>query len=160
MRIQSLGRTALVGLLAGVFLATSPALAEEMATVRMLNVGSDGQATVFEPAIIRVAPGASADFIAEDFGHDAVAVADLIPTGAEKFVGYKNADLSVTFDQEGVYVYECTSHQGAGMIGIVVVGDAKANLAEIESKFRASASLSDKSKDKLQLLLEHVKTGS
>ncbi|MBX7489789.1 hypothetical protein K3177_14875 [Qipengyuania sp. GH25] len=138
---------------------TTPAYAEEAAEVRMLNVGSDGEATVFEPDIIRVAQGASADFIAEDFGHDAVAVAGLIPAGAEKFEGYKNADLSVTFEKEGVYVYECTSHAGAGMIGLVVVGDANANLADIERQYQAS-SLSDRAKSKLQTLLERVKTGA
>ena len=137
---------------------TAPAVAEEPAEVLMLNVGSNGEASVFEPAIIRVAPGASADFIAEDFGHDAVAVSGLIPDGAAAFQGYKNADLSVTFEEEGVYVYECTSHAGAGMIGVVVVGDPNANLARIESDYRTS-SLSDRAKTKLQQLLERVKTG-
>jgi len=147
--------------LVAVALVVAPATAQDSAApqVRMLNVGSNGQATVFEPEIIRVAPGTSTDFIAEDFGHDAVAVEGLIPAGAEAFAGYKNADLSVTFEAQGVYVYECTAHQGAGMIGLVVVGDPKANLDSVIAAYRANPKLSDKAKDKLALLLERVKTG-
>ena len=144
-------------------IALSPLGGEALAApaeVKMLNVGSDGEATEFEPAIIWVGPGTSADFIAEDFGHDAVAVAGLIPEGAEKFEGYKNSDLSVTFEQEGVYVYECTSHQGAGMIGVVVVGNANTNLSAIEAAYSGNAVLSKKAKEKLQLLLERVKAGA
>lgn len=147
--------------LAAIALVVAPATAQDGGTpqVRMLNVGSNGQATVFEPEIIRVAPGTSTDFIAEDFGHDAVAVEGLIPAGAEAFAGYKNADLSVKFEAQGVYVYECTAHQGAGMVGVVVVGDPKANLDSVIANYRNSPKLSDKAKDKLALLLERVKTG-
>jgi pseudoazurin len=139
-----------------------PARAEGDAApqVRMLNVGSNGQATVFEPEIIHVAPGTSADFIAEDFGHDAVAVEGLIPAGAQAFAGYKNADLSVKFEAQGVYVYQCTAHQGAGMVGLVVVGDPKPNLDAVIASYRSNPKLSEKAKDKLALLLERVKTGS
>lgn len=148
-----------ISLLAFAGIATPASADEGPAQVKMLNVGSNGEATVFEPAIIRVAAGTSADFIAEDFGHDAVAVDGLIPAGAEAFAGYKNADLNVKFEKEGVYVYECTAHQGAGMIGVVVVGDAKANLDRIVATYRNNPKLSDKAKDKLALLLERVKTG-
>ena len=139
--------------------ASELAFAQEHAaasTVKMLNVGSDGRATVFEPEIVRVSPGASADFIAEDFGHDAAAVDGLIPQGAEKFAGYKNADVSVKFDVEGVYVYQCTSHQAAGMIGLVIVGNPRANLDAILASYRSNPALSDRDKEKLQILLERV----
>src|SRR5512139_809398 len=137
--------------LAGTAALVVPAAAQDNAapTVKMLNVGSNGQATVFEPEIIRVAPGTFTDFIAEDFGHDAVAVQGLIPTGAEAFAGYKNADLTVKFETQGVYVYQCTAHQGAGMVGLVVVGDSKANLDAVIANYRTNPKLSDKAKDKL-----------
>lgn len=139
----------------------SPAAADDTASeVKMLNVGSNGEPTVFEPEIIRVAPGTLTDFIAEDFGHDAVAVEGLIPAGAERFEGYKNADLNVQFDVEGVYVYECTSHQGAGMVGLVIVGDAGKNLDAVLGSYRTNAHLSDKAKDKLQILLGRVQSGN
>lgn len=152
---------ALIVFLVGTATPIAPTAAQDNAAaqVKMLNVGSTGQATVFEPEIIRVAPGTSADFIAEDFGHDAVAVAGLIPAGAEAFAGYKNADLTVKFEKQGIYVYECTAHQGAGMIGLVVVGDPKANLDIIVANYRSNPKLSDKAKEKLALLLERVKTG-
>ena len=147
---------------AGAVAPVVPAAAQDSAApqVKMLNVGSNGQATVFEPEIIRVVPGTSTDFIAEDFGHDAVAVEGLIPSGAEAFAGYKNADLTVKFEAQGVYVYQCTAHQGAGMVGLVVVGDSKANLDAVIANYRSNPKLSDKAKDKLALLLERVKTGS
>lgn len=153
-------RTTLVALALTAGMAAVPAAAQDGAKVKMLNVGSNGEATVFEPAIIKVAPGASADFIAEDFGHDAVAVEGLIPTGAEAFAGYKNSDLTVKFEKQGVYVYECTAHQGAGMVGLVVVGDAKANLDSVTANYRSNPKLSDKAKDKLATLLERVKSGN
>lgn len=135
--------------------AQSPAAPQ----VKMLNVGKNGQATVFEPEIIRVAPGTSTDFIAEDFGHDAVSVEGLVPAGAEKFEGSKNADLTVKFNVPGVYVYLCTTHQGAGMVGLVVVGDAKANLDAVLASYRSNPKLSDKAKEKVGVLLERVKAG-
>jgi len=160
--MTSLFRISLVALALGAAALVVPAAAQDSAApqVKMLNVGSNGQATVFEPEIIRVTPGTSTDFIAEDFGHDAVAVEGLIPAGAEAFAGYKNADLSVKFEAQGVYVYECTAHQGAGMVGLVVVGDPKANLDSVIANYRSNPKLSDKAKDKLALLLERVKTGS
>jgi pseudoazurin len=149
---------ALIGLIRAPHAIAQDAAARSQ--VKMLNVGSDNRVSVFEPEIIHVAVGTSADFIAEDFGHDAAAVEGLIPAGAEQFVGYKNADLTVKFTVEGVYVYQCTSHQGAGMVGLVVVGNPKTNIDTILASYRASAALSQAAKEKIGALLERVSKGA
>ena len=41
-----------------------------------------------------------------------------------------NEKINVTFDQEGVYIYQCTPHIALGMIGVLQVG-AGTNLADI-----------------------------
>ena len=40
--------------------------------VKMLNKGSDGGAMVFEPALVKIAPGDTVKFIATDKGHNEI----------------------------------------------------------------------------------------
>ncbi len=42
-------------------------------------------------------------------------------------------EIKVTFDVEGAYAIKCAPHVGMGMIGLVVVGDAPANLDAIKA---------------------------
>ena len=42
-------------------------------------------------------------------------------------------DISHTFDKEGIYVYQCDPHIGAGMGGAVIVGEPT-NLDAIKSQ--------------------------
>jgi len=97
------------------------ALAAEV-EVKMLNKGSDGGSMVFEPALVRIAPGDSVHFVATDKSHDVQAIKSMIPDGAEAFVGKINEDLTVKLDKPGVYGYECKPHFGMGMVGLIVVG--------------------------------------
>jgi hypothetical protein len=39
----------------------------------------------------------------------------------------------VTFDQAGVYVYQCTPHAMMAMVGVINVGEGKGNLAAIKT---------------------------
>jgi pseudoazurin len=109
-------------LAAGVVLLAGAAGAAEF-DVKMLNKGTNGAAMVFEPALVKVAPGDSVHFIATDKGHDVLSVAGMIPDGAQPFEGKLGEDLTVTFAVPGVYGVKCKPHYGMGMVGVVVVGD-------------------------------------
>jgi pseudoazurin len=90
--------------------------------VNMLNKGQEGP-MVFEPALVKIAPGDSVKFVSVDKGHNAESVPGMLPDGATPFSGKVSQDLVVTFDKPGVYGYRCTPHYGMGMVGIVAVGN-------------------------------------
>jgi pseudoazurin len=89
--------------------------------VKMLNKGAEG-AMVFEPALIKVAPGDTVKFISTDKGHNAESIKGMLPTDATPFLGKLGADVAVTFDKPGVYGVKCLPHYGMGMVAMVVVG--------------------------------------
>lgn len=99
--------------------------------VRMLNKGEKG-AMVFEPDLVRAAPGDTVRFMVVDKGHDAESVKGMIPAGAEPFKGKINQEVTVTLAQEGVYGVKCTPHYGMGMVALIVVG-APVNLEEAKA---------------------------
>ena len=106
---------------AAVLLAGAAAAAAEF-DVKMLNKGATG-AMVFEPAMVKIAPGDTVHFIATDKGHDVLSVDGMVPDGAQAFAGELGKDLTVTFTVPGVYGVKCKPHYGMGMVGVVVVGD-------------------------------------
>jgi pseudoazurin len=93
----------------------------------MLNKGEAG-AMVFEPALVKVAPGDTVTFVPTDKGHNAETIKEIIPEGAEPFKGGMGKEVVVTFTEPGVYGVKCAPHFPMGMVGLVVVGDAPANL--------------------------------
>src|SRR5882757_2995438 len=90
--------------------------------VKMLNRGGDGAAMVFEPALVKVAPGDTVKFVATDKGHNAETIKGMLPADAAPFVGKSGEDVAVTFDKPGVYGVKCLPHYGMGMVAMVVVG--------------------------------------
>lgn len=112
-------------------MAAVPAMAADF-EVHMLNKGAEG-AMVFEPAFLKVAPGDTVTFIPTDKGHDVETIKDLIPEGAEAFKGKINETVKVTFGVAGAYAVKCTPHFGMGMVGLVVVGDAPANIEALKA---------------------------
>jgi pseudoazurin len=89
--------------------------------VKMLNKGAEGM-MVFEPALIKVAPGDTVKFVATDKGHNAETIKGMLPDGAASFVGKSGEDIAVKFDQAGIYGVKCTPHYGMGMVAMIVVG--------------------------------------
>ncbi len=100
--------------------------------VEMRNQGSDG-VMVFEPSVLRVQVGDSVTFKATDAGHNSASIAGMIPSGAESWDGEMSQDITITFAEEGTYVYQCTPHLMMAMVGVITVGDLSKNLAEIET---------------------------
>ena len=90
--------------------------------VKMLNKGSEG-VMVFEPALVKLAPGDTVKFVAADKGHNVESIDTMLPDGGKAFVGKVNEEMAITFDQPGVYGYKCKPHYGMGMVGLVVVGE-------------------------------------
>ena len=89
--------------------------------VKMLDKGTEG-VMVFEPALVKIAPGDTVKFVATNKGHNAETIKGMLPEGAEPFVGKVNQEIAVTFDKPGVYGVKCLPHYAMGMVGLVVVG--------------------------------------
>lgn len=100
--------------------------------VHMQNKGKDG-VMVFEPGLTKIAKGDTVTFIPTDKSHNAESVKDLIPAGATPFKGKMNEAIKVTFDVPGAYAVKCAPHVGMGMIALVIVGDAPANIDALKS---------------------------
>lgn len=129
MRILS----SLAGAAAAALMVT-PAMAADH-VVKMLNKGAAG-AMVFEPAMLRIAPGDSVTFLSVDKVHNAESIAGMIPAGATPFKGAMSQSLKVKFSKSGVYGYKCLPHYGMGMVGVVVVGSSASNLAAAKATFQ------------------------
>ena len=117
---------------AAVILAFALPAAAANFEVHMLNKGAEG-AMVFEPAFVKVAPGDTVTFIPTDKGHNVETIKDMIPEGAQAFKSKMNETYKVTFDKPGAYGVKCTPHVGMGMVGLVTVGDAPANLDAVKT---------------------------
>ena len=100
-------------------------------TVRM--VSEDG-GFHFEPHIVHVEPGDTVRWVLESGRHTATSYDPSngtplrIPEGANGWDSGMLSESGETFEKtfqiEGVYDYFCVPHEGAGMIGTVVVGEA------------------------------------
>lgn len=55
--------------------------------------------------------------------HDTQAIEGLVPEGAELWHSGMGENYQHTFTVEGIYVYKCTPHFGAGMGGVIIVGN-------------------------------------
>jgi len=124
-----------------------PAIAKDV-QVKMLNKGANG-AMVFEPALVKVAPGDTVTFVAVDKGHNAEVISTMLPPGAAPFKGKMSQNLTVKFTKPGVYGYKCLPHYGLGMVGAVIVGSSAANAAQARS-----ASHPGKAKQKFAAILK------
>lgn len=109
----------------------SPAAAKDH-QVKMLNKGAKG-AMVFEPAVVKVAPGDTVTFVATNKGHNAEIISGMLPPGAAPFKGKMNQNLTVKFTKPGVYGYKCLPHYGMGMVGAVIVGSPASNAAKAKA---------------------------
>lgn len=122
----------------------TPALAEDI-YIEMLNKRDDGQKMVYSADIARVEVGTTITWIPTSKGHNVEFIAG--PDGWDAPKKSKNGkEVSITFDQPGVYLYQCTPHKTMGMIALVVVGDGNNDVS--------GAKVRGKSKQKLAELLK------
>ena len=118
--------TLLAGAAAAIALASPAAAADHV--VKMLNKGKAGM-MVFEPALVKIAPGDTVTFVPTDKNHNVESINGMTPAGAAAFKGKMNQPLKVKFSKPGIYGYKCLPHYGMGMVGAVVVGSSSSNLA-------------------------------
>lgn len=121
-------------------------------TIEMKNSGADG-AMVFEPGFVKAEPGDTIKFVLADQAHNTVSVA--VPDGAEGWEGAINEEVTVTLDEEGVYVFNCTPHAPLNMAGVIQVGEAT-NLDEAQAAVDELTSAAATNKDRLQGYLDQV----
>ena len=112
----------------------------EVHEVKMLNKDEDGNRNVFEPPVIMIQPGDTVKFVPTDKGHNSQIIDDMLPDGGTEWKGKLNKEIEVTFETDGVFGYKCQPHYATGMVGLVLVGDASANLEEAKAvKHRGKA---------------------
>ena len=126
---------------------SSQALAADM-TIEMLNKDADGNKMVFSEEIVRIGVGDTVTWVPSDKGHNVEMVSS---PNDMKFKSKNNKEVSLTFEQTGIYYYWCTPHKGMGMIGLILVGEDKSNFEQV-SKAKALG----KSKKKLKRLLNEL----
>ena len=107
-------------ILTAVLLAGAAHAAEH--EVKMLDIGSDKAPMVFEPAVLKIAPGDTVTFIPTNKGHNVES--KIVPEGAETFKSELDEKYSVKLEKEGVYVYVCPPHSMMNMAGVIQVGEA------------------------------------
>lgn len=100
--------------------------------VHMLDKGAAGT-MVFEPSALKVAPGDTVTFVPTNKGHNAETIKGMLPEGAEAFKGALGKEIAVTFTAEGVYGVKCAPHLGMGMVALIQVGEAPANVEEAKA---------------------------
>jgi pseudoazurin len=85
----------------------------------------------YDPLVIQIQPG---DKVAWENmpTHDTQSLEGLIPEGAEAWHSQMGENYQRTFTVEGIYVYKCTPHFGAGMGGAIIVGNP-VNLEQIKA---------------------------
>ena len=87
---------------------------------------------VFEPAVLNINPGDSVTFKPTNPGHNSESMEGMMPEGAECWQGDTDQDVTVAFDPDGVYVYQCTPHLIMAMVGVIKVGSGS-NLEAIKA---------------------------
>lgn len=95
--------------------------------VKMLNKGEAGM-MVFEPAFVKAEPGDTIHFVPTDKSHNVEAIKEILPEGVEVFKSKINEEYVLTVAEPGLYGVKCSPHFAMGMVALIQVGDAPANL--------------------------------
>lgn len=131
---------AIKNVITALFLATLVATGSAFAA----NHTVTAQALAFSPMILKIEPG---DTVYWDkmSTHNVHMMDGLIPEGTEAFQSPMSENINRTFEKEGIYIYQCDPHIGAGMGGAIIVGnpvnldaikaqDVKGGLGRVVSK--------------------------
>ncbi|MFS8148401.1 pseudoazurin [Rhizobium sp. BR 249] len=121
----------LIAATAALIVSAAPSMAADH-QIQMLNKGTDG-AMVFEPGVLKIAPGDTVTFIPTDKSHNVETFKGLIPDGVAEFKSKPNEQYQTKFDVPGAYVLKCTPHVGMGMVALIQVGDSPSNIEAIKT---------------------------
>lgn len=129
MRFLSLAAVALS------LVAAQAATAAEV-VVEMLNRDKVANVSnVFKPTFVKVNKGDTVKWVATNPGHNVAFVQGGVPAGVALFSSPFDKEVKFKFDKPGLYLYKCTPHVGLGMVGIVMVGNDKSNLAAVKAAY-------------------------
>lgn len=104
--------------------------------VEMLNRDKATNLTnVFKPGLVKVAKGDTVKWVATNPGHNVAFVAGGVPAGVALFTSPFAKEVKYKFDKPGLYLYKCPPHLGMGMVGLVLVGNDKSNLAAVKAAY-------------------------
>jgi pseudoazurin len=118
----------------GAFAAHAASAAE--VTIEMLNRDKAANLSqAFSPILVKVNKGDTVKWKATNPGHNVAFVQGGVPAGVALFTSPMNKDASYKFDKPGLYLYKCTPHFGMGMVGLVMVGADKSNLAAVKAAY-------------------------
>ena len=120
---------------AALLAAAQTAVAAEV-KVEMVNKDkATNTANAYAPALVRAGKGDTVKWIATNPGHNVAFVSGGVPNGVALFASGFQKEIAYKFDKPGVYLYKCTPHFGMGMVGLVVVGGDKSNLAAVKAAY-------------------------
>ena len=80
------------------------------------------------------------------------AIKDILPEGVEVFKSKINEEYTLTVTEAGLYGVKCTPHFAMGMVGLIQVGDAPANLDAAKT-----AKMSKKARERMDAEIAQVK---
>ena len=118
--------------------------------IEMLNKREDGAKMVYSQDIINIDVNDTVKWTPTSKGHNVEFIT--VPGSMDIPKKSKTSkEYSYTFDQPGVYLYQCTPHKSMGMIALVIVGKDTTNINEI-----SASKVVGMSKKKLAKLIESI----
>lgn len=139
-----------------IFAASAPTASSAEIVVEMLDQSKISKdKNVYEPGLVRVNVGDTVKWISSNPSHNVAFIAGAIPKGIAAFTSPMKKEVSYTFKTPGIYAYKCAPHLGMGMVGLVVVGSDKSNLAAVRATFVPPVA-----KARLAPLLARIESGT
>ncbi len=109
------GKSLISALLGASVLLSSAVMAE--------NHVVNAEVTAFNPMVIKIAPGDTVSWENMN-GHITHTIDEYLPAGAEGWESQMGENFQTKpLTVEGAYFYKCTPHWGAGMGGVIIVGN-------------------------------------
>ena len=86
---------------------------------------------LYNPGVVRVATGDTVNWVSSNTMHNVSFVSGGVPAGVPAFTSGFQKQISYKFSKPGIYFYKCGPHFSLGMVGVVVVGNDRSNLAAL-----------------------------
>ena len=119
--------------------------------VDMLNKRDDGEKMVYSTDVLHVNLNDTVTWLPTTKGHNVEFIEAPESADLPKKPSKVNKEFSYTFNEPGIYLYQCSPHKSMGMIALVVVDGNLSNIDDI-----ASTRVVGKSKKKLKELLSSL----
>ena len=116
--------------------------------VDMLNKRDDGEKMVYSEDILYIDLNDTVNWLTTSPGHNVEFIGAPETADLPKKPSKVKKEFSYTFDEPGIYLYQCSPHKSMGMIALVIVDGDLSNIDDI-----ASTRVVGKSKKQLEALL-------